>query len=369
MREGCTLTTEVESLVKFRTDLANIPAYRPGRPIADVIREYGVDAVVKLASNECPYPAFPEVAEAISREAAHVNRYPDNENLALRAAVADFLGVMPANLMFSAGSAYVLLAAALAVGGPGTSAVFATPSFPVYQISTRIAGSEPIPVPLDGDFRHDLEAMASAVRDDTTVVYLCNPNNPTGTHVGAAAVAEFVNAVDDEMLIVLDEAYHEFVRAADFASGVPLIERHPNVVVAHTFSKIYGLAGLRVGYAVGDPDTLAGMRRTQLPFAVSTLGQTAAIEALKHQDRVAERLQANADGLKRVVDGLAARGLQPADSQTNFVYFQTDGDDAKVVEALMEQGVIVRLADGGIRLTIGTEEENDRFFAALDSCL
>lgn len=355
-------------MVKFRPDLANIPAYRPGKPIADVISEYGVDQVVKLASNECPYPAFPEVVEVIAREARHINRYPDNENRALREAVARFIGVEPANLMFSAGSAYVLLAAALAVGGQGTSAVFAEPSFPVYRISTQIAGSEPIAVPLDGDHRHDLAAMAAAIRPDTTVVYVCNPNNPTGTHVGAADVAAFIAAVPEDVLVVVDEAYHEFAAAADFATAVPLISDHPNLVVAHTFSKIYGLAGLRVGYAVGETETLAGLRRTQLPFAVSTLGQAAAIEALKHQDRVAERLQANADGLKTVTDGLVARGIDPADSQTNFVYFQTEGDESKIVDALLERGVIVRLAAGGIRLTIGTEAENDRFFEALDAC-
>jgi histidinol-phosphate aminotransferase len=357
-------------MVRFRNDIEHIAAYQPGRPAADVMREYDLDEVVKLASNECPYPPFPEVVAAIRREAGSANRYPDNRSHELAQAVSSLLDVAPERLLFGGGSSFLLLTAALAMGGPGTSAVFAVPSFPLYRKATQIAHSEPIPVALDGEHRHDPAAMLAAVRADTTLVYLCNPNNPTGTHLGADAVAAFVEGVTDDVLIIVDEAYSEFVPAPDFDTALPLTRKRNNVIVARSFSKVYGLAGLRVGYFVGDPETLATIRRVRIPFTVNTLAQAAAIEALKHQDRVAERIQANAHQMKVVMDGLAARGIEAADSQTNFVYFFPPMDATDLIQGLLQRGVIIREAGmDAVRLTIGTEEENQRFFEVLDELI
>jgi histidinol-phosphate aminotransferase len=351
----------------FRPDLEDIPVYSPGRPVEDVRRQYGLESVIKLASNECPYEPFEPVVAAVATAAAGVNRYPDNARRELRCALAAFLGVTPDHLWLGGGSNELMYVTALAVGGPGTSAVYADPSFGLYRIATRLALADRIEVPLDGEHRHDLPALAAAIRADTTVVYVCNPNNPTGTHVGSDAVEAFIEGIPDRVLVVLDEAYWEFVDAADYATGLRHAVERDNVVVARTFSKVYGLAGLRVGYFVGHPDTLEELRRIQLPFSVGSLAQVAAIEAIKHQDLVVERMASNRAGRKVVTDGLAARGLEFADSQTNFVYVQPPIRGC--YEALEERGVIVREAGGALRVTIGTDDENERLLRALDDVL
>ena len=350
----------------FRSDLEHIPVYRPGRSVEDVRRDFGLELVIKLASNECPYPPFEPVVAAVAAAASGVNRYPDNARREVRDALADFLGISPDQLWVGGGSNELMYVTALAVGGPGTSAVYAHPSFGLYRIATRLAMAEGVEVPLDATYRHDLEAMAAAIRADTTVVYVCNPNNPTGTHVGDHAVAAFVESVPERVLVVIDEAYWEFVDAGDYSSGLRHALERDNVVVARTFSKAYGLAGLRVGYFVGDPATLDELRRIQLPFSVGTLAQVAAVEALTHQDLVAERMAANRAGRRRVMDGLADRGLPVADSQTNFVYLRPPVPAAEWYEALQARGVIVRNVGDALRISIGTDEENEGLFAALD---
>ncbi len=357
-----------QKVPRFRSDLTDIPIYRPGRPIEEAMEDFGLESVIKLASNECPYSPFPEVQAVIAEESVKVNRYPDNQKRALRRAVAEFLSVDPDQLWFGGGSNELMLVTALAMGGPGTSAVFPWPSFGLYRIAGRIARSENIEVPLDEDLRMDLGAMAAAIRQDTTVVYLCNPNNPTGTHVSGASVHEFVDGVSSDVLVVIDEAYYEFVQAVDFDSGLSLALERDNVVVAHTFSKAYGLAGLRLGYMVGHPETLNQLGRIQLPFTASSIAQAAAIEALRHQDQVGERMQANAAGLKLLREGLDARGISYADSQTNFLYLLPPGD--AWTDQLMTRGVIVReFGEGALRLTVGTEVENRRFLEAVDELL
>lgn len=353
----------------FRQDLTNIPVYKPGRSPEDVRREYGLDSVIKLASNECPYEPFPAVLEAITQAASQVNRYPDNQTHDVRAALAAHLRVSPAQLWMGGGSNELMYVTALAVGGPGTSAVYAAPSFGLYGISTHLAMAEGIEVPLDRAFRHDLDGMLAAIRPDTTVVYVCNPNNPTGTHVSAQQIRAFVEAIPEDVLIVIDEAYHEFVTAVDFASAVPLALERDNVVVAHTFSKAYGLAGLRAGYFVGSGATLDQLRRIQLPFSVSALAQVAVREAIRHQDLLAERVAANSVGLKLVKDGLARLGVEFADSQTNFLYVRPPIPATDCFQSLQERGVIVRDVGGAVRITIGTEEENQRLLRALDDVL
>lgn len=357
-------------MVRFRKDLNEIIPYRPGKPIEQAARDFGLAEIIKLASNESPYPPFPEVQQVIAAAAASVNRYPDNEAFELRHGLAAHLGVADDRLLFGGGSAALMLVAALAMGGPGTSAVYSWPSFGLYRIATKASFAEGIEVPLDVEHRHDLDAMAVAIRPDTSIVYVCNPNNPTGTHVGAEAVFEFIEAVPSDVLIVVDEAYCEYVQAADYSTALPFaLERH-NVLVAHTFSKVYGLAGLRCGYMVGDPATIAELRRVQAPFTVDVIAQIAAAEAIKHQDRVAERVQTNAEGVKLFTDELTSRGIEFADSQCNFVYMHPGDDGAAFDKAMRSHGIVVRpWQDGWIRVTIGTEAENHLFFAALDNAV
>ncbi|MGH8927083.1 MAG: histidinol-phosphate transaminase, partial [Acidimicrobiia bacterium] len=347
-----------------------IPPYAAGRPIEEVARNVGLDpaTVVKLASNESPQPPFPEVVEAIAAAAVGVNRYPDNDWFDLGLAVASHLGIEPNQVMFGGGSSELLRVAALAVGGEHTSAVYPWPSFIIYRMAASIAGSRAIEVPLTIDHRLDLDKMAAAIGADTTIVFVCNPNNPTGTYRAQHHVADFIESVPERVLVVVDEAYAEYATAADYGSALGLALEHPNVVVLRTFSKIYGLAALRIGYAVGQKATLADLRRAQAPFTVSSLAQIAAITALGYQDRVAERARLNAEERSRLEKELEARGVEWVPSQANFVYMRTPPPIDGGYEAFLLEGVIVReMSNGWIRVTVGSVEENDRFLAALDA--
>jgi histidinol-phosphate aminotransferase len=209
--------------------------------------------------------------------------------------------------------------------------------------------------------------MAQAIRDDTTMVYVCNPNNPTGNHIAGLDLLSFIDAVPERVLLVIDEAYAEYASAQDYQTFINEAPNRPNLLVTRTFSKIYGLAGLRVGYGVGVPESLAKMSRTQAPFTVTSTGQAAAIEALKNPERVSQRSKRNASGRRLLSDGLVALGYDPAESQANFVYFEPPGDAAQLGDDLLHQGQIVRVLGNGIRVTVGTSEENERFLTVLES--
>ncbi|MCH8990927.1 MAG: histidinol-phosphate transaminase [Acidobacteria bacterium] len=350
----------------YRADLEAIPTYSPGKPIAEVSRELGITNIAKLASNESPTEPFPEVVAAISAAATDVNRYPENSGYYLVNALAERHGVDPAQVWLGAGSTQLLGCIALSVGGPGTSALYARPSFIMYAIASLVAGTEPIEVPLDEDWRHDLDAMHAAVRDNTTAVYVCNPNNPTGTYRSAADVAVFIDAVPDHLLVVVDEAYHDYVTAPDYATALPIASERENVVVTRTFSKIYGLAGLRIGYAIGNSDTIAKLKTTQPPFSASSIAQVAALESLAHDEQLTERVDANTAGRLQLENGLTERGIEYAPSQANFVAMMAD-ESAEAADRLLKEGVIVRPMGPIIRVTVGTEDENRRFLRALDA--
>lgn len=356
---------------RIRPDLERIHPYRPGRPIAEVAAEYGLTDVIKLASNESPEPPWPEVQRAVADAISGVNRYPNNAKPTITAALSAHLGVAPEMIWCGGASNELTLVTALCMGGPGTDAIYGWPSFSLYQIGSRAAFARDTAVPLTDDHRHDLDAMLEAVGPDTTVVYVCNPNNPTGTHVTGDDLERFIDAVPEATLVVIDEAYAEYAVADDFRSMVPLAARLPNVMVTRTFSKIYGLAGLRIGYAVTAAASIAEFRRVQLPFSVSRLAEVAAVEALAHQDRVAQRAAANAAEVARISDHLRARGVEVADSQTNFVYAGFGGPPDDLVEGLLRRGLIVRpvLPEGFLRITAGTPPENDRLLEAVDDLL
>jgi histidinol-phosphate aminotransferase len=360
--------------VRFIPELADIVPYQPGLPIELVQREYGLEQVVKLASNEYPLPPFPEVRQAVAEALDRLQRYPDGAAADLRAALARQFDRSPEQVMVGCGSCELLYLLAHALLERGDEVVLAAPSFSSYRDVIDIRGAVPVSVPLRG-FRHDLEAMAAAVTPKTKIVFVCNPNNPTGTYISSAEVDEFVKRVPDDVMVVIDEAYVEFVTDDDRDGCLRIQQDHDNVVVLRTFSKIYGLCGLRTGFGLCAPEVKQAVDKVRQPFNVNLLGQVAATEALKHQDRVAARREENARLRQLLVDRLAARGRTAVPSQANFMLVDvtglTDPHDT-VSKTLLSMGAIVRDGNalgcpGWARVTVGTEEELDFFLDKLAS--
>lgn len=344
-----------------------------GRPVDDVARELGFDpsSIVRLTSNESPDGPFPGVVEAATAAARGSNRYPDPDVWELGSALAPLLGVDRENLLFGNGSVALLADMATAVGGPGTSALYGWPSFVMYRFVSRWAFSSTIEVPLNGAFELDLEAMLSSVDDSTSVIYVCNPNNPTGTIRAAGDVEEFVRSVPDSILVVVDEAYHDFVTDPEYATAVPLALELPNVLVLRTFSKAYALAAHRIGYAIGQKETLQEIRKAQPPLTVNQVAQAAALASIGHPGELDRRVAANAAGRHHLLGVMAERGLEYADSQANFVYFKMPGDDSGATSrAFTKRGVIIRpMSRGWMRVTVGSPSEAERFVEVLDEVL
>lgn len=357
----------------YRPEISALRPYEVGRPIEEVARELGIDpgSIVKLASNESPEGPFPGVVEAAAAAMAESNRYPDPDVWDLSHALAGELGVEPANLLFGNGSVALLADFANAVGGPGTRAIYGWPSFVMYRFVSVWAGSRRVEIPLDENLVFDLDAIGAAVDPDTTVVYLCNPNNPTGTITPGDRVEAFVDSMPDSVLVVIDEAYHEFASHPLYRSALPLAVERPNVVVLRTFSKVYALAGQRLGYAVARPDTLGELRKAQAPMSVNQVAQAAALASLGQPDELRRRVDANAAGRHHLTGVVAERRLPHAESHTNFVFFQMPGGDSHAAsERFTRRGVIIRpMSRGWMRVTVGTELENQRFVTALDDVL
>lgn len=354
-------------MIRIRPEVASVERYVAGRTTAAVAADIGLaeDQIVKLASNEAPEGPLDSVMVAVAAAARGANRYPDNAIRELSALVADQWTVGSDHVWFGAGSSANLREVALAVGGPGTSAVFPDPSFVIYQLATQLAGAVSRPIGLDQDYRVDLNAMLDAIDETTTVVYLCAPNNPTGTVNDPVETRLFLDAVPPDVLVVVDEAYGEYVTDPSWETMIPEAVRRPNVIVTRTFSKIYALAALRVGYAVGMPATLAELRKVQAPFTVTTVAQVAATESLKDPAGIAGRQATNAAGRQYLESGLADRGIRFVPSQANFVYLPMDDPDT-VFSALQNVGIITRSTPGGLRVSVGTDEELRRFFEAFD---
>lgn len=343
-----------------RGNVALIPAYVPGRPPTP---RPGLETF-KLSSNENPYPPLPGVVEAAVGAAATMNRYPDMGCSALYAALADRLGVRPEALTAATGSVGLIYQILQTFCDPGDEVVHAWRSFEAYPIAVAAAGAVGTPVPVTERGEHDLAAMAAAITDRTRVVIVCTPNNPTGPALPHAAVAEFVAAVPHRVVVVLDEAYTEFVRMSDPLDALALQRRHDNVVVTRTFSKAYGLAGLRVGYAVAHPDTTTALRAMGLPFGVSSIAQAAAVASLAAESALLERVDALVAERDRVLAGVRAAGWDLPDAQGNFCWFPLGGHTIAFAQAAEEAGVVVRpFAGDGVRVTIGEPEANDRVIA------
>ncbi len=358
---------------EFRSEIAALTPYEVGRPIEDVARELGLDpnSIIRLTSNESPDGPFPGVIEAATAVLVGSNRYPDPDVWDLSHGLADHLGVSRENLLFGAGSTALVAEIALALGGAGTSLVYPWPSFIMYRFAATWAASRAVEVPLDDQYRLDLDAMAGAIDDSTRLVFVCNPNNPTGTVREAAAVEDFVRSVPDSVLVVVDEAYYDFVTDPAYGTAIPLAIELPNVVVLRTFSKAYALASHRIGYAVGPETILQEIRKAQSPLTVNQVAQAAALASLGQPEEMERRVAANAAGRHHLLGVMAERGLDHASSQTNFIYFKMPGDDSKAVgDDFSRRGVIIRpMSKGWMRVTVGRSDENEKFVRVLDELL
>jgi len=360
--------------MRFIPALDDIVAYEPGQPIELVMRRFGLSEVVKLASNEFPQPPFPEVKEAIIAAVDDLNRYPDGYSTDLRAALAEHYAVRPEQVAAGAGSCELLLLLGDVLLEKGDEVVFADPSFVVYNDLCLMHEATAVKVPLV-DFAHDLDAMIAAVTPRTKMVIVCNPNNPTGTYVPVEGIARLVEAVPGDVLVVVDEAYNEFVTAPDSQDALRLQAEHENVIVLRTFSKIYGLCGLRVGYGLCAEELRAAFDKVRQPFNVNRLAQAAAIEALKHQDQVARRRDENARLRADMVAALAARGRGTVPSEANFMLVDTRDlchPQDQVCGVLLSLGAIVRDGNalgcpGWARVSVGTHSEIDFFLHRLAS--
>jgi histidinol-phosphate aminotransferase len=357
--------------LEFASKVRRIPVY----PAADGYASEG--EIAMMASNESPYPPVPAVVEAVTKALARVNRYPDPTNSALRRKLADRHGVPASRIAIGNGSCDVLLAAGDALLEPGAELVYAWPSFSVYPHLAAASGARALEVPLDADHRHDLEAMRKEVTVATRLVIVCNPNNPTSTALPLDEVAEFVADIPRHVCVILDEAYVEFSLLQDPDESVQLLDKHPNLVLLRTFSKIYGLCGLRVGYALAGSDEFrTAVDQVRQPFFCNTAAQAAALEALNHQDEVTRRVERNLAERMGLDQGLRELGIEPAESQANFVWFDLgeDRDEPDIVRGLAQRGVLVRAGgalgrDGALRVTVGTQAENERFLEALGALL
>jgi histidinol-phosphate aminotransferase len=359
----------------LRSALGPLVPYEPGKPVEEVQRELGLERVIKLASNEGQFGPFPEALEAIARGAPDLNRYPDGGAYRLRTALAEKHGVGFENVALAAGADAVVMYLSLAVLDPGNEIVCGWPSFPSYVLDAIKLGAEPKRVPLT-DFRYDTERILAEVGPRTKLVYLCNPNNPTGTMVGRADVEAFFERVPDHVLTVLDEAYFEYVDDPDYPNGIEEhLKRGRSVLVLRTFSKIYGLAGLRVGYGIGPAEVVEAIGKVRNAFDVNQTAQDAALASLGDDHEIARRREATAVGRKQLVAACEGLGLTAATpAAANFVFVEVGEDAGPVFEALLREGVIVRPlapfgAPGAIRVTVGTAEENDLFAAALERVL
>ncbi len=363
--------------IEYSARVARIPVY----PAASA---YALpEDVALLASNEAPDPPLPEVVEAVTRVLGGLNRYPDPTNARLRGALGDRYGVPPARVAIGNGSCDVLLALGEALLEPGAELVYAWPSFSVYPHLEAASGATGVRVALDAEDRHDLEAMLEQITVATRLVIVCNPNNPTSTAVEASRIADFVARVPRNVCVLVDEAYCEFNTLDDPDATLNLLERHPNLVLLRTFSKIYGLAGLRVGFALcGSAEIVTAVNQVRQPFFCSAAAQAAATEALRHQDAVAERVERCVMARVEVDEGLRDLGIEAASSQANFCWFavpvtgdeQAADAERRVVDGLAERGVLVRSGsalgrDGWLRVTYGTPAQNARLLEALAQTL
>jgi histidinol-phosphate aminotransferase len=344
-----------------------LPVYVPGKPIEEVERELKIKAV-KLASNENPLGPSPLAAEAVKRAVAEGHRYPDGGSLLLREKLAARHGVAPEQIFIGLGTSEIIDVAARALLKPGLEGLTSAGTFALYPIAIRAAGARLVETPLKEN-GFDLEAMARAITPQTRIIYFANPNNPTGTMFTATEFELFLGHVAEDTLVVLDEAYFEYVDHDDYSRSIELVMEGRNLLVLRTFSKVYGLAGLRIGYGIGPAGLVPELNKLRTPFNVSGVAQAAAMAALDDTEHVRRSVETNRAGMQQLEKGLAEMGLRPVPSVTNFVMLDLATDAARFSEELLKLGVIVRPMGWmglptAVRVTIGTREENEKFLGA-----
>lgn len=359
--------------------IQRLQPYQPGKPVADLERELGIREAVKLASNENPLGPSPRAVAALQAACAGVHIYPDGGGQALRVALAARHGVTPEQITLGNGSNEILELVARVWLQPGRGAVFSQHAFAVYPLVVQAVGATAQVAPATAadapqPYAHDLAAMLAMVDATTQLVFIANPNNPTGTWLTAEALTAFLQALPPQILVVMDEAYAEYVEAAGYPDTTQWLETYPNLIVTRTFSKIYGLAGLRLGYSVSSPALAELLNRARQPFNVNHLAQIAGLAALEDHAHVTSSRAMNRQGLAQLAEGLEARGLRYIPSVGNFLTFDLAQSPEPVYQALLHQGVIVRPVanyglPGFLRVSVGTTLENDRFLQALDQVL
>ena len=346
--------------------------YVPGKPIEEVERELGVSDIVKLASNENPLGTSPKALTAIAETLPNVNRYPDGGGFALRRALGARVGVDIDQIILGSGSCEVIEMVARAFLADGDEAVISQQSFVMYELAISQVNGRTVAVPTTSGRGHDVDAMAAAVSPRTKLIYIANPCNPTGTYTTRAELDRLLAAVGDRALVVLDEAYHEYVAKADYPDGLEDLKAGRNVIVLRTFSKIYGLAGLRIGYGVSSPDVIATLNRVRSPFNTSSLAQAAGLGALDDGEWAAHSRKHNLAELTFLQAELGKRGIRYTPSVTNFVLIEFDADVQKMFLEFQKRGVIIRPVGGAglvncARVSVGTRVENEKFLQALDA--
>lgn len=364
------LETDVKGIV--RRDLQDVKVYEPGKPIFEVERELGLKEVIKLASNESPYPPFPKTLSAIHRNLEQINRYPDGDCTLLKQRLATFLEVFPENVMIGHGSNELIRLISQVVISPKDEAIMGTPSFVVYPAVTKIMGGKVREIPLK-DYRLDLKAMLRAVNEKTKIVFICNPNNPTGTVVYKQEVDEFLAKIPENILVLFDEAYFEYVENGKYPDSLRYFRQGKMVACLRTFSKIYSLAGLRIGYGVADKELVSVVNKVREPFNVNVLAQVAALSSLDCREEVKRRKFLNAEGKKALYKEFERLGLKYVPSEANFILVDVGRNCREIFEKLLKKGVIVRAGDifgkgyqTFLRVAIGTPAENKKFIQALE---
>jgi len=358
---------------KARPQIFNLKPYVPGKPIEEVQRELGIDDIIKLASNENPLGPSPLGQKAFSEVVDKLHIYPDANCFRLKQKLSRMLDCNPQDLLVGNGSDELLKLLAETFLNPGDEIIFAQPSFAEYEFTATIMGATSVKVPLI-DFKHDLNAMLAAITPRTKMLYICNPNNPTGTIVTAEEIDSFMSRVPQDVLIIFDEAYYEYVESPSYASGIKYVKEGRNAVVLRTFSKIYGLAALRVGYGVTTPDIAAAVERVTEPFNVNTPAQVAAAAALDDKEHLEQSRKVNQAGKKYLYEEFEKLQLKYLKTDANFIFVDTGKDSQEVFQELLKKGVIIRSGDifgypTYIRVTVGSEKENVRFIEGLKKIL
>ncbi len=349
----------------YRDVLENIKPYVPGKPISDVQRELGLKSVIKLASNENPFGCSPKVIRAITGYLSEISLYPDGNTTLLREKLAKIHGLRPDRFVFGAGSNEIISFIAQIFLNPGDESIYAEPSFVWYETAVRATGATPVIVPLK-DFTHDLEKMKNAITEKTKIIWICNPNNPTGTIITADEQNSFLEAVPKDVVVVLDEAYYEFARVGDYPESVLLLEKYPNIIILRTFSKAFGLASLRVGYGMASSEINSYLNRIRPPFNINTLAQAASCAALDDENFVSMVIAENRKGLVQLYNAFKNLSLRFIESYANFIWVETPIPSGEMFRKLLHKGIIVRPFMGNwLRITVGSEEENNTLIKAL----